>query len=1003
MHAKLSQGEFAVITRRKRSILEMAVATACFGAAAVAAAMPLTATAAPQSASAQNSSTQDAAAQNTKTETAAQKKSESEVANEKLLPIVVVNGFISSLQNSIAVQKNADSIVEAVSAQEIGQLPGTSIADALGRLPGLSVQYVNGRPQQLSIHGMSSDFITTQIDGMVQPSTANNRDVQLDQYPPSWFNVVKVHLAPSANMINPGLAGTVDMETMRPLDQKGMVAHLNANYQWLSPSDLMPGPGVSNDGHDIDGIFADQFFDRTFGVAFGVDLEANPSHILHQAPWGYATDKNGNLIIGGSKNYNISDVLKRNGYLATFEFKPNENFTSLLDLTYEDTNETQQDKGAELPLGYGGGEQEIPGTTVNGFDTTGTFNNVYPVIRNDYTHYQATVYNALWRNEFKFSNDWTGNLDASYSRAEREDNFLEAYSGHGYDGPGNESTVPGTDINFTEFGNGMLYTSPSLGLDTSDVVLTDPQGWGAGANLVQAGFINQPHTEDYIANFKASAAHYFENGPFSSVEFGIDRQSRRKDYVISQWFLVLPGGPNGCLLLSCGATRTAPIPASAIEGTVDALGFMGLGPEIAYNPYQLIADGQLVEYATALSSIAVPPDWVVNEVDTTPYLQLNIQTNLGNDVGLRGNVGVQVAHTSQSSDGQRVAPGSTIGGSTAVVLLPTVGGTDYTRVLPSLNLVASLPSDNDVRLSIARTMSRPRMDQMSASLGVSTNVTNLTNTNPNESYFSGTGGNPALKPTMSTNYNLSLEHYFAPNANGYNCSGDQAKNSALCSSGGAGYVQLSGYYLTLSDYINPNAATLANFAPYESGYLSPAQQAQLGTSEGIMTIPDNDGSGKIYGAQLAVNLPLGDFTRLLNGFGVLASADRTTSAVYYPGNTQPVTVEGLSKWVDQYTLYYEFRGFQAEVSDSVRSSYLGRVFGISATRIEQYVAEQATVDAQVSYAFNDGMLNGLTLIFTGSNLSHQGMQTYENNDPRQVQTWERYPRLYTVGFSYDFK
>ena len=59
---------------------------------------------------------------------------------------VQVNGFVSSIENSTALKRNADSIVEAVSAEQVGKLPGTSIADTLGRLPGLAVQTLNGRP-----------------------------------------------------------------------------------------------------------------------------------------------------------------------------------------------------------------------------------------------------------------------------------------------------------------------------------------------------------------------------------------------------------------------------------------------------------------------------------------------------------------------------------------------------------------------------------------------------------------------------------------------------------------------------------------------------------------------------------------------------------------------------------------------------------------------------------------------------------------------------------------
>src|SRR5579872_2418295 len=343
----------------------MAVATAIFGGCA-AAAMPASYAAPATTAAADSGSPASSQASDQDNATAANGKEQ--VANENLLQPVVISGFVSSLQNAIVIQKNSSSIDEVVSAQEIGQLPGTSIADALGRLPGLAVQMFNGRPQQINIHGLSADFDVTEVNGMIQPSTSNNRDVELNQYPASWFNTIDVHMTPSANLVNQGIAGTIDMQTMRPLSQQGPVAHINANYQFLEPGQVMPGPGVSNRGHEIDGIFADQFLDHTFGVTLGIDLEANPTHILHQAPWGYANDANGNYIIGGSKNYNISDLLKRNGYLATFQYSPSSAFDSTLDLTYEEANETQQDKGAEFPLAYGSHEVEMPGTSLNGFD-----------------------------------------------------------------------------------------------------------------------------------------------------------------------------------------------------------------------------------------------------------------------------------------------------------------------------------------------------------------------------------------------------------------------------------------------------------------------------------------------------------------------------------------------------------------------------------------------------------------------------------------------------------
>ena len=524
-------------------------------------------------------------------------------------------------------------------------------------MPGVSAQYFNGRPQQISIHGLSADFDVTQVAGSIQPSTSNNRDVELDQYPQSWFSTIKVYLTPSADLINQGIAGTIDMLPMKPLDQKKPSATLNANYQTIEPHDVMPGPGVSANGHDIDGILADQFMDHTLGVTFGVDLESNPYHILHQAPWGYATDSNGNLIIGGSKNYNVSDLLDRNGFIGAIEYKPSSALDSTLNLMEEDSNETQQAKGAEFPLGYGGGEVEIPGTTSNGFDTTGMFDDVYPVIRNDYNHYQARIYNIIWNNDFKLSDNWTGNFTAAYGRAERDDEFLEAYSGYGYNGPGSEGTAngfPGTNVGFRESGNGELLLYPSQGLDGSNVVLTDPQGWGAGSNLVQAGFINEPHTEDHIGRLKLGATRYFENGPFSGLEFGADYEHRRKDYDIARtsWCRAVPRAGS-----SSRAPALRPIPRPFPRARSRALAIRSASwesdPKPLYNAFALIKSGTLVEYPTALSSIAVPPDWDLYEKDTTGMCSSTFIPIWVAYVGLSGNVGLQVAHTNQNSAAAR--------------------------------------------------------------------------------------------------------------------------------------------------------------------------------------------------------------------------------------------------------------------------------------------------------------------------------------------------------------
>jgi iron complex outermembrane recepter protein len=976
----------------KRNVLALALASVGFCATSAAyAATPLNdqptnpQTASQNAPAGQDTSSQAQPSQNGKTSDK-NAKTKQEKLDAKKMATVEVSGFISSIENSTALKKNASTIVEAVSAEQVGKLPGVSIADTLGRLPGLAVQTLDGRPQVLTIHGLGPDFSTALINGGQQVSTSNNRDVQFDQYPSSWFDNVVVHMSPEADIIGQGLSGTVDMHTIRPLEKSGPEAAVNAKYIWNDMSQLANGGGVSNKGRNLNGVWVDQFANHTVGVTLGVDLEDNPSQIEHQAPWGYPNDNNGNYVVGGSKNYGITDSMKRNGALATVQWQPNAFYTGTIDLTYDNFKETQQAKGMELPLLWGGAPL-ASATASNGFDTSGTYTGVSPVIRNDYNSTSARVYNFNWDNKFTIDENWSVDADANYSRATRHDVNLESYSGFGFNKSG-----PADTIGFNELNNGLLYVNPSLD-NIQGAVLTDPQGWGGGNDVVQAGFINAPRTVDYLANVRIAVERSFASGPFSSMEFGVSNSRRNKTYNIDQAFLTLGGGT----ISGGSAVKTAPIQGGS---SCDPLSWMGMGPELCYNPFALIDNGSLVNVPTFGSNTGTPPNWRTHENVFTPYVQFNIDTNLGG-VSLRGNFGMQAQRTAQHATGERVAPGSAITGN-AIELIPVSGNTSYTRYLPSANLIFGFTDNDDLRVSAARTLARPRMDQMSASVGLKGDFTKLSNTDPNQAFFSASGGNPKLTPTMADNYNISYEHYFS-GGTGYECSSTDQKNSDLCRSGGGGYFSVSGYFIDLHDYINPNASFLYNFSPFLPFTLSSAQLAQLGTTYGVVTGPTNDGHGYVKGLQGTLNLPFNLLAPMLDGFGTILTGNRTKSSLVYGGNSTPITVPGLSKWVANGTIYYQHNGFEARISDSYRSDFLGEVSGISATRIEQTLKGGSTYDAQVSYTFESGRFKGLTLIAQGSNLSNKIFTTFQNNDPRQVLTWERYGRTYSVGASYKFQ
>ena len=91
------------------------------------------------------------------------------------LETVTVTGIRKGIEAAISVKRNSDSIVEAISAEDIGKLPDSSIAESIARLPGLTAQRVNGRAQEVQIRGLAGQFATTLLNGREQVSTGDNR------------------------------------------------------------------------------------------------------------------------------------------------------------------------------------------------------------------------------------------------------------------------------------------------------------------------------------------------------------------------------------------------------------------------------------------------------------------------------------------------------------------------------------------------------------------------------------------------------------------------------------------------------------------------------------------------------------------------------------------------------------------------------------------------------------------------------------------------------------
>lgn len=873
---------------------------------------------------------------------------------------IVVKGFRRSIETSAAVKRNNKSIVEAVTAEDIGKLPDVSIAESLARLPGLATQRVDGRSQVLTIRGLGPDFSTALLNGREQVSTSDNRAVEFDQYPSELIEQAVVYKTPYAGLIGQGLAGTVDLRTVRPLEKGERIISAQGRVEFNEDGSLNPdSPGVGWRGSLT---IIDQFNDDRLGIALGLAYQSTPTQSERFNAWGYPTTGGGDLVIGGAKPFVQSNDLDRIGVVGIMEFEPTDSFRTAIDIYYSDFQEDQRLRGIEFPLFWSSASLE-PGFTVEeGFVTQGVFSNVTGVMRNDFNRREAQLFAAGWNGRFD-NGRWGLEMDISYSQADRQDELIESYSGTGY-----ATTGPTDTLGFSLNSKGFFTFSPTLDYsDRSLFMLTDPQGWGAGNSVVQAGFINAPETDDELWHLRASVNRYM-NGFFSNAEVGVDYSMREKTRNIDQRFLTLPGG-----------AQTAAIPDAALLDETAGMAFLGIPAQVTYDPLYLLENGFYDSVFVSLSSFSVAQDWTAEEDVLTGYVRFDIDSVLGG-VPVTGNAGVQIVYTDQTSRGFRIPTSGVISGTLGAQAELVEDGDKYTHVLPSLNLIFNLTDDTLVRFSGARTLVRARMDQLNASLSLNTDITRLTSTDPNQSFFSASGGNPRLKPYIANAVDLSFEHYF----------------------GGAGYFAIAGFYKDLEDFVNPNDAFIADFSQFVASELTPAQQAQLGTTLGLVSGPTNNGSGHIKGAEATLSLPLEELSGALEGFGFIASGSFNDSKVILSTIPDPITVPGLSKWIANTTVYFERAGFEARLSHRYRSSFLAEVQGISATRILREARAESIIDAQIGYRFEGGPLEGLNVFVQGNNLTDEPFITFDGGDERRVIDYQSFGRTYLIGATYTF-
>ncbi|WGL16167.1 TonB-dependent receptor [Microbulbifer bruguierae] len=198
--------------------------------------------------------------------------------SDQALEEVVVTGTRATIQTTIDIKRNSTTIVDGMSANEIGDLPALSIGEALESVTGASSHRENGGATEISIRGMGPYLSATTFNGRAATNGSGDRSVNFSQFPSELMNKIAIYKTQDASLIEGGVAGLIALETLKPLEYGNQRIQLdtkaNINPNQFNIDDTMAG----DFGFRGTASYVDQFeFDN--GMAFGVSLGYEKSDI----------------------------------------------------------------------------------------------------------------------------------------------------------------------------------------------------------------------------------------------------------------------------------------------------------------------------------------------------------------------------------------------------------------------------------------------------------------------------------------------------------------------------------------------------------------------------------------------------------------------------------------------------------------------------------------------------------------------------------------------------
>ncbi|UIJ44663.1 TonB-dependent receptor [Sphingomonas cannabina] len=856
---------------------------------------------------------------------------------------ILVIGVRGSVEAASTKKKNAKQIVDSVVAEDAGKLPDNNVPEALSRVTGVQIDRERGQGQSVTIRGLSQ--VQTTINGN-NTNLGTERSLNLADIPAELLKSVEVYKTRTADQVEGGVAGTVNVELRRPLDlKKGWTIAGSARGAYdefakkVSPyGSLLVGDrfetGIGELGFLVNGSWTKTFYRENYVESESPDTvccEADPNSPLYNLPANLR-----NIVIPYRTQYGLeSGHVTRPSVNVVLQWKPSDKLEFVLEGGYLGSREKRSiDKmwtlNREWNTQFSGIELMPDGQTISKL-TIADPNGVRAYIEGTYNSLESNLYTT------NFEANWKGDraqlhFGAQYNWSNDSYYFVQQIL--------RPQNLASATIDFVSNN----YSRPIPSITLNGVDLDDVSVYGVDRFQDNAG---DSKNKEFAT--QADLTLTLSNDSFlRSLQAGV-RYNRRK---VDRYYGYRDGFPR---------VNGVAAPLTALPGGDQAA---MIGPDLDGSPQWYRIPGPVLlanitavrEYiqvtdpgnAERFASELPPSDQGQTFRSTENTFAAYAQLNYGLDVGfpIDGVIGLRAVNTwgVSNSFNYRISPAP----ENALIIEQATGRGNFMDYLPSVTSTLHFDSKTQLRLSYTTNVSRPSFYDLRPFYFVDPNAAN-----PRVD-----AGNPDLKAQKEWAIDGSLEHYF----------------------GRAGSASLAGYYKKVTNWTYYSAEIVDDLAAYG-----------LPGRSGTVAQQRNAGDGEFIGAEAAVQSFFDFLPGFWKNFGASLNVTRIIRArVEYPYPEDfPGAFDSVdtSKWTANAALYYDTPKFSTRVAFNYRSPYRLWVWTDN-PEYSWYNDDTYRLDAAINYT----PVKFMTFSLEGTNLLGNDVYRYfgqQNLLPLGVRTLAR--------------